>query len=411
MERQIAKLRSVAAISAVVGLTLAGCGSTSSTTGAGAPTATKTATSSGGQKPIIIGAAVAESGPFVAYDGPMMTSLKIGINNINRAGGINGRQIKLVTADTQSNPTLGPQAADQVISEGAQVVVVSCDYDHGSAAALTAEAKGLVSLSCAGDPKFGPTGIGPLAFDTGTANAVEAAAAAQWLHQRGYKRGYVLLDNTIDYTKTVYQYFKQAWKPFGTIVGTDTFQNGDPSIATQITRLQAVTPRPDFIYLDTYTPGGASALRQIRAAGINIPIFAAEGLEGTYWLAAVPHLSNFYTVYIAGGIHGDDPRPDINALYKQYVTATGKAPTTSLAYMGYPMAQILQQAITKAGTTDGTALAKVLVADGPWNTILGPTQYTAKYHISFDHSEAISEVENGKARIISIVTPTNVPQP
>jgi branched-chain amino acid transport system substrate-binding protein len=379
----------------------------------GASTAGGAPSTAHGAKPIVIGAAVALSGGFSPYDAPALTTLKIYMKQLNARGGINGHPLKLVTADMKSNPALGPKAALQVISKGAQVLFATCDYDFGSPAAITAESKGIVTFSlCAGSAKFGPTGIGPLAFSAGTGNPVEAAVAAEWLQKRGYKRGYVLLDDTIEYTKSVDKYFEEAWKRLGgTIVGKDTFKNSDPSIATQITRLKSTKPAPDFIYLDTYTPGGASALRQIRSAGINTTVFASEGLEGTYWLGSVPNLSNFYTVYIAGGIHNDDPRPAINKLYKAYVAATGKPPTTSLAYTGYAGLQVLAAAIKKAGTTDGKKLAQVLVQRGPWNTILGKTHYTNKWHISLDRPEVVATVQNGKAKLLGLVKAKHVPTP
>ena len=53
------------------------------------------------------------------------------------------------------------------------------------------------------------------------------------------------------------------------IVGSDTFKNDDASIASQITRIKALPKEPDAIMLCSYAPGGASAVRQIRAAGIQ----------------------------------------------------------------------------------------------------------------------------------------------
>ena len=94
----------------------------------------------------------------------------------------------------------------------------------------------------------------------------------------------------------------------GKIVGRDTFKNDDPSIATQITRLRALNPAPDVITLCSYTPGGASAVRQIRAAGINTPIASDNAMDGGYWLSAVPDLNNFYYASL-GSVVGGDPRP------------------------------------------------------------------------------------------------------
>src|SRR4029077_10672528 len=78
----------------------------------------------GGSGPITIGAAIAESGFMTAYDGPSSNALKMQIDEINAEGGIDGRKIKLITADTASKPEQGKSAADDVIEKGAEMVVV-----------------------------------------------------------------------------------------------------------------------------------------------------------------------------------------------------------------------------------------------------------------------------------------------
>ena len=104
-----------------------------------------------------------------------------------------------------------------------------------------------------------------------------------------------------------------------TLVGEDTFLNEDASIAAQITRIKALPEEPDAIMLCTMMPGAVSAIKQIRAAGINSMILNGSGVDGSYWLSAVPDLSNFY-VPVQGSIYGDDPNPEVttfNAKFKE----------------------------------------------------------------------------------------------
>ena len=78
------------------------------------------------------------------------------------------------------------------------------------------------------------------------------------------------------------------------LVGEDTFKNDDASIAAQITRIKSLPEEPDAIMLCTMMPGAVSAVKQIRAAGIKAPILNGSGMSGSYWLSAVPDLSNFF---------------------------------------------------------------------------------------------------------------------
>jgi branched-chain amino acid transport system substrate-binding protein len=186
-----------------------------------------------------------------------------------------------------------------VLRQGADVVFGTCDYDYGAPALLQAQKAGKISIFlCAEDPKAGIAGIGPYSFTSSVAAQVQGAVGAEWGYdKKGWKTGYVLLDDSIEYDKSVCAGFDWIFPiKGGKIVGRDTFKNGDSSIASQITRLRSAmqAQKVDMIMLCSYLPGGGSATRQIRAAGIDLPIFNGSSMDGTYWLDAVPNLSNFY---------------------------------------------------------------------------------------------------------------------
>ena len=84
---------------------------------------------------IVVGFATAESGFMQAYDKPAQDAALIRIDEINKAGGLLGKQIKVVTADTKTDRAEGAKAGLEVLDKGAELVIVSCDYDFGSPAA------------------------------------------------------------------------------------------------------------------------------------------------------------------------------------------------------------------------------------------------------------------------------------
>ena len=95
---------------------------------------------------IVIGFATAESGFMQAYDKPAEDAARIRIDEINKAGGLLGKQIQTVAADTKTDRAEGAKAGLEVLDKGADLVVVSCDYDFGAPAALAAEGAGKVSF-------------------------------------------------------------------------------------------------------------------------------------------------------------------------------------------------------------------------------------------------------------------------
>src|SRR3712207_623531 len=154
------------------------------------------------QEPIIIGFATAQSGWMAAYDEQPVLAARLAIDDLNARGGLLGRQIKFVEADTKTDRAQGAKAGKEVIQQGAKLVVVSCDYDMGSPAAFAAQSEGIISISpCANDPKMGVQGVGEHAFSWTFAAQSGGYALAEWAYSRGRNRAYSLVHTTIGFNK------------------------------------------------------------------------------------------------------------------------------------------------------------------------------------------------------------------
>jgi len=132
-------------------------------------------------KEIVLGFAVALTGWMNAYDGDSTKMAKLWIDQTNAKGGLLGRKIKWVEADTKTDRTEGAKAGQSVIDQGAELVFVSCDYDFGAPAALQGQKAGVITVFlCASDPKAGVAGVGPLSFSANNAAQTEGATLAEW---------------------------------------------------------------------------------------------------------------------------------------------------------------------------------------------------------------------------------------
>jgi branched-chain amino acid transport system substrate-binding protein len=378
------------------------------------------ATASYADGDIIIGMAVAQTGWEAAFDGDASLIAKIWIDQMNAKGGLLGKHIKEIEADTKTDKVEGAKAGQAMVDGGANIVLVTCDYDNGSPAASRAQKAGVISVFlCASDPKAGVAGVGPLSFTAGNAGQIEGAILGEWaIKNKGWKKGYVLLDETIQYDKSVCAGYDWDYpKVGGTIVGRDTFKNDDPSVQSQITRLQAAIKDKgvDNIMLCTYVPGGGSATRQIRAAGINLPILAATAMDGLGWESAVPGLKDFYVPVQA--VASGDANEKVNEVTKAFIAKYGKAPSSQYAYPILAWLEAWEKAVTETKTTDAkTVVAKMeTFKDEP--TTLGPRTYTHKWHIQTDLPMTITELTEKSGKVsrnvvttwrISDVIPDNV---
>ena len=367
------------------------------------------------QEPLIIGAAIAQSGAIAPYDDGPAKAMEIAVEEINAKGGLLGRPLKIIYSDTKSDIAYGATAAQDVIDKGAQMVVVTCDYDYGGAAASVADGANLIAFStCAGDPKFGPSGIGPNAFTMATGSPGQAVALAEWAYNKqGWKTAYVLLDTTIAFDASFADGFERRWKELAGadgLIGKDTFGGEDPQIASQITRIKALPKQPDVMVLASFPPGGSSAMRQLRAAGVNQPLLLSESWDGDYWLEAVPNLSDAYLVTY-GSVFGNDPRPEVAAFMDKFKTKFGAAPVTSHALTGYSVIQGWSKAVEKAGTFDTDKVREALETFVNEPLITGPTSFTKETHINMQRDLILLEVEGGKpGNVIGVIHAEQMPK-
>ena len=100
---------------------------------------------------------------------------------------------------------------------------------------------------------------------------------AEWAYEKkGFRRVYVLQDDSIEYSKSACSGFRTALTQLGgeqSIAGADTFKNADASIASQITRLRAVSPAPEAVYI--YRADSTSALRFTAEVGSREPLYSS----------------------------------------------------------------------------------------------------------------------------------------
>jgi branched-chain amino acid transport system substrate-binding protein len=347
----------------------------------------------------VFGLVMSFSGWFQPIDADTIAGAKLAVDDINAAGGVLGQPIEIVEFDNKSEPPLGADGAIEVIDKGAKAILFPSDFDFGAPGAFVAQQKNVVAFSAASDPKFGVKGVGPLAYSVSNASQAQGALMAEWAYNdKGWRKAYVLLDNTISYTKSLCGSFAERWKELAGdagMLGEDTFLNNDPSIAAQITRITSLPEKPDLVFLCSYAPGGPSAIRQMRAAGIDAAILTGESMDGDYWIGSVPDLSNFYVVNY-GSKYGDDPNPDVNAFFKRFEEKYGKPADVSYGLRGYTAVQAWAKAANEAGSLDGDKVAAVLDTFTDEPMVIGPTTFTPDLHIATTRPMAIIGVDNGK---------------
>jgi len=387
-------------LAAGVVLAVSGC----ATSGGDAPDG---AGAGSGDKPIVIGVAAGLSGVLAPYEGAALEGAKTAVEEINKNGGVLGRELRLVTADTRSDINASTTAGQEILDKGADVVLTSIDLNFGGGTASVVSTAGKVAMSIGGGSvqwaKFGP-----LVYSLGTPVTSDSAVMAQWARSRGYDSTYLLIDTSTDFSKDLCDGYGDAFKQAGgTVLGADTFGNGDSSLASQVTRIKGLAQQPSVIALCSYPPGGALAVKTLRDSGVDVPIVSGSGMAGDFWFKkTMPRLSDVYTVDWAS-VWGDDPSEAVNKVTQEFRDA-GVDVQNSYGVMGYTGVYALTRAITDAGSTDGTAVAQALNAFQGVEVPI-PLSFTDSVHLDAEREYRIVGVKDGKPGLVETMRPENPP--
>ncbi len=374
--------------------------------------------------PIVIGAVIAESGFMAQYDLPAWTAAKFAVQDLNEgklailgdtAKGLLGREVKFIIRDYRTDREVASTVTQEVLEEGADLLIASCDFDFGSPAALIAQDDNIASMSlCAGSPRFGPEGGLTLGFSAGSVAEATSAAAAEWSYGKGWRTAYLLNDPVIQVDTDWSRGFKERFGELAGaegITGEDSFKNDDANINSQISRIKELKTQPDVLVVTSFPPGGASAVRQLRAAGFTQPILLNDAMDGSSWWDTIPASGRSGVfVTVRGQYQGNDSNARINALSERYKAAEGAYPPSSLFVDGYGAIEMLALAVTRAGTTDGGKVAAALEEFKSVDRIAGPATFTSALHNAPDRKVAIIELTPDGARFVDRVAARRVPK-
>ena len=146
--------------------------------------------------PLIIGAAVGLTGDAASGDVPLSDAMEYAVEELNKAGGIAGHPVKLIVKDTKSDPALGATVANELLEEGAQIMVGPAFPGMAVGVIQAAATKNVAVLGgVSTQPEYVKVG-GAKAYLVAFGDNVQAAAVAEYALKQGYKTVYTLLPPT-----------------------------------------------------------------------------------------------------------------------------------------------------------------------------------------------------------------------
>jgi branched-chain amino acid transport system substrate-binding protein len=367
-------------------------------------------------KVVTIGWAYDGVGSMAPFDGPALATAKTRVAEVNRIG---VAKLRLITCNTQGNkPAIAKACATKLLSQGADIIMTTCDVDLAAPVVQTAINRGKLTVApCIGTDQMGPKRFGPkgrLAFSYGNVAQDEGSAMAEYAWQRGWRTASLATDTVIVYFRNVVQAFKARWQQLGgKIAAEESYQSagGNPaSWQNTVTRLNG--EQADVIVTATAAAFGAQVpiLNGLRTLGNNTPFLNSWAGDGNYWYTQDPKITNYYYVTFASAF-GDDPIRAVNALAAKNKAAIAKAGSTGGFITGPAAIDGILVALNRTGgNTNGAALAAQMQKFKNVPTLSGLVSFSNQLHTVFGRTYRVIRVQNSTPKVVGTIKAKVVPK-
>jgi len=326
----------------------------------------------------------------------------LAVETINAAGGVLGKQLELITEDTQSKPGESGTAVRKLISRDKVVAILG-----EVASSRSLEGAPICQLSRV--PMISPASTNPKVTEVGNyifrvcfIDPFQGPVMAKFaLGTLKAKRIAVLSSNSSAYSVGLAKYFKEAFLAGGgTVVAEPKYSEGDKDFKAQLTSVKAANP--DAIFCPGYYNEGALIVKQARDLGIAVPVFGGDSWEAEDLINLGGKAME--GSFLCSHYSPEDPSSRVQNFVSAYRKRWGDAyAPDSNASLGYDSVLVLADAIRRAGSTDRNAIRDAIAATKNFEAVTGTITINEKRDAS--KNAVIITVKNGKFEFVQSIAP------
>jgi branched-chain amino acid transport system substrate-binding protein len=355
-ERNMKKLVSILLLVMMVATLLAGCGG---------PAANA--------NEISIGINYELSGAVATYGEGSVQGIELAIEQINAAGGINGKKIKPVKYDNKSESAEATTLATKLMTQDKVVAILGPATSGNFKAEIPVALKNKVPVisgsATADDVTVDANGVKEYAFRICFNDSYQGTAMANYaLNNLSKKKAVIITDSSSDYGKGLAENFEKTFTAAGgTIVATEAYVAGDTDFNAILTKVKGQDF--DVIFIPGYYNEAGLIIKQARAQGITTPILGADGFDSPTLLelAGAEALTD---VYFSNHYSSLDQDPTVQKFIADFKAKYNKEPDAFNA-LGYDLAKFVADGIARAEKVDGESVKNALAATKNFSGVTG----------------------------------------
>ena len=351
------------------------------------------------------------TGDYAQYGIPVHNAAMLYIDQLNAAGGINGKTVKVLEYDDKADGIetvnafnlamdKGITAVIGSVLTGATIALADATYEvNMPQITASATAAGVTMI----DPDDPESEIRVNVFRSCFIDPFQGEKMADYaVGKLGAKKAAILFETGNDYSEGLKDAFVSKAAELGLeVVSTEAFATGDRDYRAQMTNIAAQAP--DVVFCPVYYGEAGLAITQGRQVGITATFLGGDGFGGIRDYASPEDLEG--TVYCSGYAPGTE---SVAQFEKDYEAAYGEPVPNMFAPLAYDAAMLLCNALKtaeEAGLETGSdeykqAVIDALAANDGTEGITG--SYTFDQYNNPIKSAAMIQVQGGEEKFTEL---------
>ncbi|QXT64029.1 ABC transporter substrate-binding protein [Tessaracoccus palaemonis] len=311
---------------------------------------------------IKVGANYELSGAVATYGQASVDGITMAIDEINAAGGVNGKKLEIISYDNKSDAAEATTLANKLFTQDNVLVGMGPATSGNFKAIIPVANKNRVPVvsgsATADDVTWDGSTVQEFAFRICFNDSFQGTIMAKFAAENlGASSAVIIKDNSNDYSKGLADAFTTEFEnQGGTIVTSEAYVAGDTDFNTILTRIKGQSF--DVIYLPGYYSEAGLIIKQARDLGITAPFLGGDGFDSPT-LLELAGASALNDVYFTNHYSSIDEDPTVQDFIKAFKEAKGAEPSAFNA-LGYDVGKFVADAISRASELTGDAVQKAM---------------------------------------------------
>ena len=358
--------------------------------------------SSGSGNEIVIGHVASRTGDTATFGVSADEGILLAVDEINAAGGVLGKQVRVITEDDRSLSDEAKTATNKLITVDKVVAILGEIASSRSIAMAPVCEDAKIPMLSPGSTNPKVTKGYEWVFRNCFIDPFQGSAMANFaMNQLKLKRFAILYPVNSDYGVGLRDFFKAAvTQGGGTIVEEVAYtEKSDVDFKSQLTKIRNANPEAIFVS-GYYTEAGLIA-KQARDLGITVPLLGGDGWDSDQTLKIGGKAVE--GCYFTNHYSPDEDRPEVKAFVEAHKKKyNGKVPD-AMAILGYDAMKIMADAIKRAGSTEPNKVREALAATKDFPGASGTTTIDAEHNAK--KSVVVLKIDDGQFKYAGTVKP------